>query len=190
MQRSNKRNDRITPAAYARLRGLNRSTISRQIQSGVIKTIGGMIDVDQADRDRRNNLDGRRGRRKTVTPESKGPRAPKVDRAQMIEELRATWLDAIRERAARILPELARRLVLPEHVVISAHDVFDTVLARCGADPDYLNGDGYEWPPFDTPGLREASASVQDEADKFLDRLEHMLDEFAPVPQPPSMARR
>ncbi len=52
----------ITPAEYARLRGLNRSTIGRQIAEGKIPTAAdGKIDPVAADRARDRNLDqGRR----------------------------------------------------------------------------------------------------------------------------------
>jgi hypothetical protein len=48
----------LTPAQYARLRGLNRSTVCRQIAAGVIPTMGdGMIDPKAADAARERNLD-------------------------------------------------------------------------------------------------------------------------------------
>lgn len=61
----------ITPAAYARLRGLNKSTISRQIREGKIPTHDGLVDPDEADEARRNNLDMSRRRdhaRSCATP--------------------------------------------------------------------------------------------------------------------------
>lgn len=57
----------ITPAAYARLRGLNRSTVSRQIRDGVIPTTGGMIGPEAADRARDSNLNQKR-RKAEATP--------------------------------------------------------------------------------------------------------------------------
>src|SRR5262245_22627778 len=56
MQRTNGR--LITPSEYARLRGLNRSTISRQIASGAIPTVGGLLDPRAADLAREKNLNG------------------------------------------------------------------------------------------------------------------------------------
>lgn len=48
----------ITPAEYARLRGLNRATISRQIKAGKIPTHSdGLIDPREADSAREKNLD-------------------------------------------------------------------------------------------------------------------------------------
>ena len=46
----------ISPAAYAKKRGLNRSTISRQVASGAIPTVGGLIDPEVADAARDRNL--------------------------------------------------------------------------------------------------------------------------------------
>jgi hypothetical protein len=47
----------ISPAAYARRIGVNRSTISRQIARGKIPTIDGLIDPGAADKARDRNLD-------------------------------------------------------------------------------------------------------------------------------------
>jgi hypothetical protein len=47
----------VSPAAYARSRGLNRSTISRQIRDGKIPTLEGMLDPEIADLAREKNLD-------------------------------------------------------------------------------------------------------------------------------------
>jgi hypothetical protein len=52
----------ISPAAYARLRDLNRSTISRQIEAGVIPAHGGLLDPVEADAGREKNLNGKRHR--------------------------------------------------------------------------------------------------------------------------------
>jgi hypothetical protein len=48
----------INAAEYARMRGLNRSTISRQIASGAIPTVGGLLDPRAADLARERNLNG------------------------------------------------------------------------------------------------------------------------------------
>jgi hypothetical protein len=66
----------VTPNKYAKLRGLNRSTISRQIRAGKIRTHDGLLDPKEADRDRRQNLDlasNRKGRLAEST-ESKNER--------------------------------------------------------------------------------------------------------------------
>jgi hypothetical protein len=78
MQQKVKRNTLIKPAEYARVRGLNRSTVCRQIASGKIPTHGGLVDVAEADRARRNNLDQVRGRRKVATAAT-GPRGAALD---------------------------------------------------------------------------------------------------------------
>lgn len=46
----------ITPAEYARLRGLNRSTISRQVRNGTIPVHDGRVDPVEADAARDRNL--------------------------------------------------------------------------------------------------------------------------------------
>jgi hypothetical protein len=58
--------DLITPAAYAKGRGLNRSTVCRQIAKGAIPTHDGKVDPAEADEARRNNLSILRGRRKAI----------------------------------------------------------------------------------------------------------------------------
>lgn len=76
MQQKEKRNtknrasDLVKPATYAKLRGLNRSTISRQVAQGKIPVHGGLIDPAEADRARHNNLDLLRGRRKAATADT------------------------------------------------------------------------------------------------------------------------
>src|ERR1051325_316777 len=51
----------VTPAAYAKLRGLARSTVSRQIREGKIPTRNaGLVNPAEADRARSLNLDARR----------------------------------------------------------------------------------------------------------------------------------
>ena len=47
----------VKPATYAKMRGLNRSTVSRQIESGQIHTVNGLIDPGVADLGRQGNLD-------------------------------------------------------------------------------------------------------------------------------------
>ena len=47
----------ITAAAYAKLRGLSRSTVSRQVRAGQIPTRNGLIDPIAADSAREKNLD-------------------------------------------------------------------------------------------------------------------------------------
>lgn len=47
----------ITPSRYAKLRGLSRSTISREVKRGQIPTHKGLIDPREADLARKRNLD-------------------------------------------------------------------------------------------------------------------------------------
>ena len=61
-----KRRNLITMAEYARRISVERSTISRQVKSGIIPTHSGMIDPKEADRCRAERL----------RPSIAGPRAP------------------------------------------------------------------------------------------------------------------
>ncbi len=55
----------MTPSAYAKARRLNRTTICRQVKSGLIpRGADGLINVAEADLARANNLDPSRGRRR------------------------------------------------------------------------------------------------------------------------------
>src|SRR5689334_22580636 len=47
----------VSKAEYARMRGLAKSTISREVQRGQIPTVDGRIDPVAADRARNENLD-------------------------------------------------------------------------------------------------------------------------------------
>ena len=58
MQRKNGK--LISPAQYAKMRGLNRSTISRQIRDGAIPVHNGRIDLKEADIAREKNLNSTR----------------------------------------------------------------------------------------------------------------------------------
>jgi len=62
-------NELVTPSRYAQLRQLNRSTISRQIQTGVVPTHGGLVNPGEADRCRTSRLDMRRRRPKVIQEE-------------------------------------------------------------------------------------------------------------------------
>lgn len=73
----------ISAAEYARQRGLNRSTICRQIQLGKIPTHDGLLDGTEADRARDRNLDVTR-RRKAPPPAE----ADHGDHSALIDALR------------------------------------------------------------------------------------------------------
>jgi hypothetical protein len=53
----------ITPAAAARTIGLNRSTLSRQIRNGAIRTHDGLLKLSEVIEDRANNIDLTKARR-------------------------------------------------------------------------------------------------------------------------------
>jgi hypothetical protein len=73
----------VTPAEYARLRGLNRSTISRQIKTGTIPMHSGLIDPEEADRTRNSNLNMNKKRK----PRAAAPVLDKTEVQQKIERI-------------------------------------------------------------------------------------------------------
>jgi hypothetical protein len=80
----------VTPAQYARSRGLNRSTISRQIGDGKIPTIGGLIDPKAADVARQRNLSGARrgqGRKAEHGPEAAADPSADLSRSDLEKSL-------------------------------------------------------------------------------------------------------
>ena len=60
----------VTPSQYAEMRGLNRSTIGRQVRAGLIASHGGLINPVEADRCRASNVRQPRGGRARSTAES------------------------------------------------------------------------------------------------------------------------
>jgi hypothetical protein len=125
-------NTLITPAAYARMRGLNRSTISRQIKTGAIKTCNGLLDPIEADRDRKNNVDSSKRRNKPapedlainsmLAPEETAPACYSSVEALVIgsgyfasilrDEVRVNALADLLTEAGTISPAEARRLTV------------------------------------------------------------------------------
>jgi len=72
-----KKSDLISPAEYARQRGLSKSTVSRQIRDGKIPMRDGMVDPREADKARRLNLDHRkRHRRPEPQPKERASAQP------------------------------------------------------------------------------------------------------------------
>lgn len=71
----------ITQAEYARQRGLNKSTISRQVRDAIIPTHGErrLIDPAEADEARRTKTDPTRGRHKPKAPPAEKKQAPQRD---------------------------------------------------------------------------------------------------------------
>lgn len=174
MQQSNisNINDQISPAEYARRRGLNRSTISRQIARGIIPAHKGLVDPKEADRARQKNLHLSRGRntlrqREQATPET-----------GMDPDPCRAMLDRIRDTAAIRLPELAHRLRLPEHIALAAADIFDSLLSLADADLDL---DDYDW-PVPTTEPPKGSKALGQRTEAFCTRLDVASEEvFIPA---------
>jgi len=108
----------VTPAAYAKSRGLARSTVSRQIAAGKIPTHGKLLDPVEADTGRDENLHAPRGgavkaaRNKpsgTQKPAPAGPardgNRPNLAKAQLAHEI------ARAKRASLLVGQLEGTLV-------------------------------------------------------------------------------
>jgi len=108
----------VTPAAYAKSRGLARSTVSRQIAAGKIPMHGKLLDPAEADSGRDENLHAPRGgavkavRNKPSDPQKPAPAGPARDgnrpnlaKAQLAHEL------ARAKRAALLVGQLEGTLV-------------------------------------------------------------------------------
>ncbi|MBM3744853.1 MAG: hypothetical protein FJW34_03530 [Acidobacteria bacterium] len=98
---ASKAGDRMTPAGYARARGLNRSTVSRQIRAGVITLDpDGRLDPAAADGARAANLDPTRGgkRKAEASPERVRAEAESAGRTAQRLPAGASLATARRER--------------------------------------------------------------------------------------------
>lgn len=84
---SKPKSELITQAEYARRRGLNKSTVSRQVRDGIIPTHGSrrLIDPAEADDARATKTDPTRGRRKSAAPSKKPASKPKQQKAPEVE---------------------------------------------------------------------------------------------------------
>ena len=99
MQHATRNNNLIRPAEYARLRGLNRSTISRQIGDGIIPVHNGLLEPPEADLAREKNLDvGKRRRTAAVHPTQRAEPSADPDGLPMTGSTREIFN---RARAAR-----------------------------------------------------------------------------------------
>lgn len=110
-------------------------------------------------------------------PKAQRPRGADRGESLTSEELvacREQLLDYIRAHAGERLPILARELGLPEYVALDAFNLFDCLLAGCGADdltPDY------EW---DSAGEGGAPMTPEQEkqADTLLERIDAVCNEL------------
>ena len=93
----------VTPAEYARRIGKHRSTVTRQMQSGLLPSHDGMIDPVEADEARRVNLDEAKQRLRAAQP------APPLPPAEPVSPLSEPELPLGSEEDARsagaLLPE-------------------------------------------------------------------------------------
>jgi hypothetical protein len=158
------------------LKGLNRSTISRQIARGQIPVRDGLVNPREADKARRANLDMRRGRRK------KSKASPAPAEIWSVAEVCAWLMDKIRGDLVTVAPAAFQFLAAefaalggqaPEIAGQLAADAMDAMLSPA---VDRLLPE-YEWPPM--PGY---SNDVGEQADEILNKLQEIMDPFHPPP--------
>ncbi len=148
-------NTLVSQAEYARSRGLNKSTISRQVQRGVILLHGGLVDPREADERRRTCLSLTRGRRKN--PASGGAdasdgrgasTAPVVDRFAGVDTAgpvylaRRELLDTILGNSC-IIPELALKLGCRDMgLAVALYEMFRSLVIDL---TDGIEAEVYDW---------------------------------------------
>jgi|SRR5579862_3059934 len=108
---------RITPSAYAKLRRLNKSTISRQVRAGAIPVgADGLLNVEEADKARARNLRRPRGggdkerqvaRRKAAMPSPDGVDVYEYFRSRLPELTRVLLRMGMSASHAAAAPEIA-----------------------------------------------------------------------------------
>ena len=187
----------ITAAEYARLRGLNRSTISRQIAAGAIPTVGGLLDPRAADLAREKNLNGIRkeqAARRKAEHAAKTPSTPVVDspkvRGSYVGDARGAALremfEALIAQSTRLPGILCEAGVHDPVILAAAPDVFlDAVFALAYdlADAAYDwcgNDDRSSTPAVDLPALSQKygfqlSAGTEEQAGALAERINAAL---------------
>jgi hypothetical protein len=192
-----KRNRLVTAAEYARLRNLSRSTISRQIKSGVIPTReGGRIDPTEADQARERNLDrvkvAAADVRKRNPPPAETDSRPPVTEATPVSEPDAAEDDAdvagappdywqIRTRLEEAkLAKAVRENLEAEGKLLSAEEVS----AHWAADGTMIRDEVMALPSRIVARLpeewrRQVSIIVQEETRRALSAISHRLSQPA-----------
>jgi hypothetical protein len=92
---SKKTQELVSLRAYARLRNLAPSTVSRQVREGKIPLCNGLIDIAAADQGRRDNLTGLRKRKPIIPTEAAVSQIPEA-------ELPAAFSDGVNACALRL----------------------------------------------------------------------------------------
>jgi hypothetical protein len=194
----------ITKAALAAELDCPRGTITRLCQRGMPTLKDGRLNRAETLRWMLHYcsgagggwIGGRRGkasiyeRAKALLEGKPAPKAgrPRVaDRREPSDELvvcREELLDYIRAHAADRLPILARELGLPEYVARDAFNVFDCLLAGCGASdltPDY------EWNEVGDCG-EPMTPKQEKQADALLERIDAFCNNLRAADKDPDAA--
>ncbi len=143
----------ITPAAYAKLKGLNRSTVCRQVQRGVIPIHDGLVNPTEADRCRveglhirgRNTLRQRRERMAAEPPAELVP--PGTTLVQVCDLRRrsyrdgqlATISDLRRPQNALTIAEVGLSLGCDLRQAVTLANWYIVLLGEWGADEDEMD---------------------------------------------------
>jgi hypothetical protein len=182
-----KRRELLTLRGYARsrrerqLRGGTLRAVQKAIETGRITATGGKIDRALADEQwlantsqtRQPVLDPQQSAGMASAEELGGDIGTLLTDLSPESETVRRLLDGIRQRAGKVLPELARRLEFAEYIVDSAGDVFDNLLFHCGGALVKT----YEWPVV-IPWAERASGEVGAQADEFFEKLDNTLAEI------------
>lgn len=179
----------VRPAAYARMRGLSKSTVSRQIRQLKIPVTGCLIDPEAADRGRLTNLDpdrkGRAEQRKALAGARRSRANSKADPSEVVRAGQRQVLDPLRTKAAA-LPRLLQELGAPAAAVAIAAEAFDSLFfAALGFDLIEALYGAKGPPPIDSRSNQQLAADIGlpwDEssqaaaADALLDRIDKFFE--------------
>jgi hypothetical protein len=162
-QRRDDATELVTKSAYARSRGLSRSTICREVAEGKIPTRDGLINPREADQARRDNL-SRNHKYREVGPKPQSP--------EFLAGVEATALHFV-TAARQVWPRFVADLdfgVLLEDCRLAAKGLFVALMAHLAGrwaaeyvDPSTLPS--IDWRPFGEEGeasSRECEALLAD----------------------------
>jgi hypothetical protein len=110
----------VSQAGYAKMRSLNRSTVSRQVRDGKIPTIGGRIDPKKADIAREKNLSGTRREQAARRKAESGSKCTAASSADLSRSALERELLAERIKKERLAND-ARSRTLVDVAKVNAH---------------------------------------------------------------------
>ncbi len=159
----------ISAAKYAKLRGLNRSTISRQIRSGAIPTHDGKIDPKEADAARARNLDQAKRAGAEIRKRRPGAKSEKPIAATSVSSAVPVEVDGINEARTEALLQI----VSPERVLR-----FAGALAELGLDPETACAAGQLFSLMASDALTDIDCEDRRFVDPTPEQWEMVLGQF------------